>query len=51
MGGSRLTPAEIEKRDRENKKYSTLFQRIKKLFNNREVKALLGHLKSSLFLT
>jgi hypothetical protein len=47
MRGPRVTPAEIEKRDRENKRYSTLFQRTKKLFSNREVKALLGHLKSS----
>jgi hypothetical protein len=31
MGSPRLTPAEIEKRDRENRRYSALFQRIKKL--------------------
>jgi hypothetical protein len=34
MGGPKLTPAEIEKRDRENRKYSALFRRIKKLFSN-----------------
>jgi hypothetical protein len=47
MGGPRLTPAEIEKRNRYNQRYSTLTQRIKKLFSNHEVKILLGHLKLS----
>jgi hypothetical protein len=47
MGGPRLTLEEIEKRDREKKRYSTLFQRIKKLFNNQDVKVLLEHLNSS----
>jgi hypothetical protein len=45
MGGPRLTPEEIEKRNRYSQRYSTLTQRIKKLFTNYEDKALLGHLK------
>jgi hypothetical protein len=46
MDDPRLTQAEIEKRDRYNKRYSGLFQRIKKLFNNQEVKVLLNYLRA-----
>jgi hypothetical protein len=45
MGGPKLTPVEIERRDRENTRYSALFQRIKRLFNNHEVKTFLYNLK------
>jgi hypothetical protein len=48
MGRPRLTSAEIERRDTENRRYSKLTQRIKKVFSNSEVKALLSYLKSSL---
>jgi hypothetical protein len=41
MGGPRLTQAEIEKRDRENRRYSALFRRIKKLFSNQDIKTIL----------
>jgi hypothetical protein len=41
MGGPRLTKEEIEKRNRYNKRYSALFQRIKKLFSNQELKTIL----------
>jgi hypothetical protein len=37
MGGPRLTPIEIKKRDKEKQRYSALFRRIKRLFNNHEV--------------
>jgi hypothetical protein len=47
MGRPRLTLAEIERRDRENKRYSTLTQRIKKLFSNSHVKTFLHYLKIS----
>jgi hypothetical protein len=40
MGSPRLTLAEIERRDRYNRRYSALFQRIKKLFSNRELKTI-----------
>jgi hypothetical protein len=50
MGGPRLTKAEIEKRDRENRRYSALFRRIKKLFSNQELKTILWeYLKSRTF--
>jgi hypothetical protein len=38
MGGPRLTPPEIEKGNRENKRYSTLFQRIKNFSVIRKLK-------------
>jgi hypothetical protein len=41
MGGPRLTKEEIERRVRYNKRYSALFQRIKKLFSNKELKTIL----------
>jgi hypothetical protein len=47
MGGSKLTSIEIERRDKEHKRYSALFQRIKRLFHNHEVKISLYNLKSS----
>jgi hypothetical protein len=50
MGGPRLTPKEIERRDRENRRYSALFRRIKKLFSNQELKTILNeHLKTRTF--
>jgi hypothetical protein len=50
MDGPKLTPAQIESRDRYNRRYSALFQRIKKLFNNRELKEILWkYLKAQTF--
>jgi hypothetical protein len=50
MGSPRLTQAEAEKRDRENKRYSALFQKIKKLFSNQELKTILWeYLKAQTF--
>jgi hypothetical protein len=49
MGGPRLTPEEIERRDKYNKRYSALFQRIKKLFNNRDLIANISDLSRRLF--
>jgi hypothetical protein len=46
MGRPRLTKEQIENRIRFNEIYSALFKRIKKLFSNQEVKALLHHLQS-----
>jgi hypothetical protein len=43
MGGLRLTPAEIEKRQKEKQRKSLLFQKIRQFFNNQEVKELLKH--------
>jgi hypothetical protein len=43
---SKIDTSRNRKRDRYNRRYSALFQRIKKLFNNREVKAVLYYLKS-----
>jgi hypothetical protein len=40
MGGPRLTPEEIEKRQKEKQRKTLLFKRIKQLFTNREVKEL-----------
>jgi hypothetical protein len=44
MGGPKLTPEEMEKRQKEKQRKSLLFKRIKQLFTNKEVKELLGHL-------
>jgi hypothetical protein len=41
MGGLKLSKEEIEKKVRYNRRYSVLFQRIKKLFSNKELKTIL----------
>jgi hypothetical protein len=45
MGGPKLTPAEMEIRNKKKQRYSALFQRIKRLFTNAGVKELLYQLK------
>jgi hypothetical protein len=48
MGGPRLTAEEVQKREKEKQRKPLLFQRIKHLFNNQEVKELLEYFSQTI---